>query len=321
MASLDAVQQIPGLDTALRWFLSEFSVKALRKHVETTGTRVTPKAHPTLHAAYREALDILDAPEEWPLYIIDSPKFNAAACGAEDFFIMITTGAIERLDEEELLVILGHEISHILSQHVLYKNLIRFMAFASWMAIRVPLAGLAWIALNAALREWDRKTELSADRAGLLTAQSPDAVQRTLMSVFAKDENAMSVEDFRIKMAEQEKIKDWKELMTRAFAFMNSTHPQLHERSREIDDWSQSEQYAEILSGTYIRRSGGILTDLEFEARQTAEEEMAEFDVDWNEPDNALVTSRRAIQSAHEDLSKKASRTFINVRRWLNDDD
>jgi hypothetical protein len=129
------------------------------------------------------------------------------------------------------------------------------------------------------------------------------------------------VEEFRAQMAEEEKIKDAKELIMRAFVFMSATHPLLHERSKDIEAWSNSAEYAEILSGTYIRRSGENLSNLEFQARQSAEEEMAEFDVDWDEPDSPLVRSRRAMKDAQEDLSKRASQTFMNVRRWLNDDD
>ena len=43
----------------------------------------------------------------------------------------------------------------------------------------VPAGAIAMRAVIAALREWQRKTELSCDRAGLLACQDPQAALRT----------------------------------------------------------------------------------------------------------------------------------------------
>ncbi len=45
---------------------------------------------------------------------------------------------------------------------------------------RVGLPGLALFAVVAVLKEWDRKSELSADRAGLLCVQDPATSYRIL---------------------------------------------------------------------------------------------------------------------------------------------
>src|SRR3712207_3105247 len=98
-------------------------------------------------------------------------------------FIVITTAAVEKLDDEELRALLGHEIGHVRSGHAVYKTMMtiltRWAASLSWL----PVGAIALRAIIAAMFEWWRKAELSADRAGLLAGQDPAASLRLLMKL------------------------------------------------------------------------------------------------------------------------------------------
>lgn len=54
-------------------------------------------------------------------------RYNAFAAGVEDPIIVINSGAIDLLTYEELLFIIGHEVGHIKSQHVLYSQMAQIL--------------------------------------------------------------------------------------------------------------------------------------------------------------------------------------------------
>ena len=96
---------------------------------------------------------------------------------------MINTAAVEQLDDDELRALLGHELGHVRSGHAVYKTIMmiltRWAASLSWL----PVGAIALRAIIAAMLEWWRKAELSADRAGLLAGQDPAASLRLLMKL------------------------------------------------------------------------------------------------------------------------------------------
>ena len=62
-------------------------------------------------------MDVHDIP---PLYLDSDPRIAAYANGVNRPYITVSYGAIERLEKDELLFVLGHELGHIKSGHVLY---------------------------------------------------------------------------------------------------------------------------------------------------------------------------------------------------------
>ena len=60
--------------------------------------------------------------------------------------------------------------------------LTRWAANLSWL----PVGAIALRAIIAAMFEWWRKAELSADRAGLLAGQDPAASLRLLMKLYVR---------------------------------------------------------------------------------------------------------------------------------------
>ena len=55
-----------------------------------------------------------------------SPTFNAYTVGINKPIIVIDSGLVELLDdEEEMRFLLGHELGHALSGHAVYQTLLR----------------------------------------------------------------------------------------------------------------------------------------------------------------------------------------------------
>ena len=61
----------------------------------------------------------------------------------------------------------SHEMGHVMSGHALYHTIAAILSLVSLGALPL-LAGIALLPIKLAFLEWSRKSELSADRAGLL---------------------------------------------------------------------------------------------------------------------------------------------------------
>src|SRR3989344_3895526 len=64
------------------------------------------------------------------IYLIDSPQINAFATGRDPQHaaVAITTGAIQKLQNEELEGVLAHELSHISNRDILISTVVVVMA-------------------------------------------------------------------------------------------------------------------------------------------------------------------------------------------------
>src|SRR5690606_7311625 len=134
--------------------------------------RVSERTFPKVYERSREALHALDAAGPYPLFVAQTPRVSAGAYGQDKPFRVLNSGALAALDDEELVCLLGHELGHILSGHVLYRTMT--VVLIRLAELGFPIVGLAARAVLLALLEWGRKSELSADRAGLLAVQNPE---------------------------------------------------------------------------------------------------------------------------------------------------
>ena len=79
---------------------------------------------PPAAPAARRVAATLDAPELPELYVAADPVANAITIGMDKPFIVVNSGLVDLLDEEELRFVLGHELGHALSGHAVYQTLL-----------------------------------------------------------------------------------------------------------------------------------------------------------------------------------------------------
>lgn len=148
-----------------------------------TAIRADDRQFSTLNYTLHDCARILDAPEIPELYVIQGPYANAYTIGMDRPFIVLTSGLLDLMSEQELRFIVGHELGHALSGHAVYRtmllHLMRLAGNLGWM----PIGGWALRAIVAALMEWQRKSELSGDRAGMLCGQDVDTAIRVEMKL------------------------------------------------------------------------------------------------------------------------------------------
>src|SRR5205823_3672335 len=170
------------------------------------------------------------------------------AVGIARLTLVMTISLVDLLTDTERLEVIGHELGHIKAEHMLYRT----MAIVLGTVLKEMAGGLALPgailsgALAYALYEWFRKSELTADRAGLLTVQDSDVCVSSLLKLVGgthRLEDDLNTDEFR-KQADmyEDMDEDFLSLYYKFLMIRWQTHPFPAVRAREIEEWSRSEQ-------------------------------------------------------------------------------
>src|SRR3954466_14748792 len=169
--ALAALRNIPGIDSALKKLLAVTGESVIRVIFTASAIKVTPRQCPDLYAKLQIACTTLgvDMPE---LFVQQNPIVNAFTGGVERPVIVLYSQLIERLNDEEVLAVVAHEVGHIHSEHVLYltaARLLELLANAALAATAIAKIALELLSMTmrSALLAWARRAELSCDRAAL----------------------------------------------------------------------------------------------------------------------------------------------------------
>jgi Zn-dependent protease with chaperone function len=263
--ALKTLEGTPGLEKAVK-YIHKHGVERMIRLVNTgSHIRVTPDNFPDIYKLLEEAcanIFLKDIPE---LYIQWSYDVNAFAVGSQNPIIILNSGAIDLLSDDELLWLIGHEAGHIKSGHMLYHDMSLIIPILGDIlgSATLGIGGLVSSGLELALLYWYRMSELTADRAGLLACQDKNAVYSTLMKAGGVPKSffdKMNTEDF-IKQAEDFKGFDFDstDKVAKTVMISISEHPWTVLRASEILKWVDSGKYDEIIE----MHGKGSLEDIE----------------------------------------------------------
>ena len=182
-AALTALRSVPGFDQLLKLASGLLRERQYRLAYLASAVRVNERQFSDLNGLLGDVVAVLDAPERPELYVFNNPIPNAITLGVDKPFIAMSSGLYELADENERRFVLGHELGHAMSGHALYQSMLQHLLNLIGVFGWIPGGGLGLRALIAALREWQRKAELSGDRAGLLATQDVDAALRLHMKM------------------------------------------------------------------------------------------------------------------------------------------
>jgi Zn-dependent protease with chaperone function len=252
-AALQALRKIPIFDEILKKIFSFFGEKPIRLAFQADAVRVSENQFAKVYAIYKECLTTLDAPEEYPLFMSQTPLVNAGAYGMDQPFIILNSGTVRLLEDDELAYVISHEIGHIVSDHVLYKTMTVLLLNLANMGF--PIVGLAARAVLVGLLEWSRKSELSSDRAGLLGVQDPEAVMRAMLKMAGGGTTEeTNLQEFIIQAEEYRAGGDVADQVFKVLNLLGRTHPFHVLRVAELRDWIESGDYDRIVRGEYAHR-------------------------------------------------------------------
>lgn len=252
-AALATMQAIPGFDEALKKIVGMFGERGIRLAFQANAVRVSERQFPRLHRLWRNVHGTLDSAEDYELFVAQSPFVNAGAYGVDKPWVVLNSASLAMLSDREVEFIMGHELGHVLSGHALYHTMLVILVQLALAG--GALGGIVLLPIIYGLREWQRKSELSADRAGLLAVQIPDAGMRTMMRLAGGgSDEEMDLGEFLRQADEYRQGEGIMDQVLKVLNTLNQSHPFLVLRAALLRDWIQEGAYDRIVSGEYPRR-------------------------------------------------------------------
>jgi len=302
MAMLRAV---PGIDSVLKAVAGMWNERAERLFAVASAIRVGEKQYPKINQLRVDAAETLDLDTVPELYVARDPRAQGYAIGIDKPFIVLTTGIVEALDHDSLRNVVGHETGHILSGHAVLRTLLlrllRLQATVQWL----PIGAIGLRAVIAALMEWFRKAELTADRAGLLCSQDPAAALRQHVYLAGGTSMAdIDIPEFMRQAKEYEEVDDIRDSILKLMTVEGMSHPFSVVRAAQLQRWAASEEYRAILAGDYLRRaddtpSSSMMDDIKAAGRS--------YKDSWSNTNDPLT---KVLSDVGEAVSGAAGKVF-----------
>jgi Zn-dependent protease with chaperone function len=313
--ALTALRELRGFDDVVKAFFGMWNERGFRLSYLAAAVRVDHRQYPRVYQRYTEAATALDMPELPELFVMQSPWINGRAIGLDRPFIAIDSAAVTQLDDDELRYLLGHELGHVGSGHAVYKTILmilsRWAANLSWL----PVGALVLRGIIAAMMEWWRKAELSADRAGLLATQDPAAALRLLMKIAGGgDLSQIDTAAFLEQAAEYAGGGDLRDSVHKLRMTAWSSHPVPVARAADLRRWIDSGEYGRILGGSYPRRADDATASPTEEMKAAAESYREAFQ---SSPD-PLVSLLRRLGDGASGLGDWVGTGAGRARDWMN---
>jgi Zn-dependent protease with chaperone function len=298
-AALQSLRSIPGFDLVVKKISGFIGERGIRLLFQADAVRVGPSQFPRLNELYTDVLTTMDWEPRPELFVSQTPFVNAGAFGLDQPFIVINSGALKLLDDDEMRTLLGHELGHVMSGHALYHTILILILNFSFVTLPF-LAGIALLPIQIALLEWFRKSELSSDRAGLLAAQDPIAAMRMYLKMAGGgDMTQMDLNAFLVQAKEYEETGG---ALDRIFQILNTlgrTHPFNTLRAAELQRWIEAGHFERIVDGEYTRRG------------PDADNRPIEKDID--EARDHYMKEAKAVVNDVVDSAKRAAQAFSDA--------
>lgn len=294
-AALTTLKQIPGFNQIIKTLFGLTTEKSIKLLHLSSSIRTSPNQFPVIHQLIGKTAAIFDWDYVPEVYITRSPFFNAGVYGVKAPFIVMNSQLVSNLKNDELMCVLAHEMGHIISGHSLYKTLLWMMLNISLTA--VPVSDLLVLPIIAALKEWDRKSELSADRAGLLALQKEDPCYSVLMRMAGGDNpSELNMNDFFIQADEYENSRELLDGIHKVLNTIWTSHPFPVIRLTELRNWIAAGEYSKIIGGNYKKRENN---------QNTISEDIKEsFEYYKNEAGKEADPVLKAVKNLGEGIGK-----------------
>ncbi len=262
--SLKKLENTRGLELLTQRLLDYGMEKYLL--IKHTGDNIQVKSSniPELHGILLEACNILGVRQIPHLYIQLEDKIQSFASGEKKRIIVLSSGAIDLLNRDELLFLIGRELGHIKSNHVFYRMMADSMQVVTQLIsdITLGLGNLLSMPLQIALMHWYRMSEFTADRAGLLACQDPDVASNAFIKIAGlpvKYHGMVTVEDLRQQAKDFDNIQETNfDKLIRFAAGYENPQPFTIIRASELFKWVKRGDYEAILES----KSGRMIEEL-----------------------------------------------------------
>ena len=304
-----ALRNLPGFDMVARKFVEFVYERPQFIFLMGNSIQVGPRQYGSLYNIFRECVRDLDIYPEPSLFIAQNPQANAHAIGQEQPSVILNSGLLDLLTDEEIRTVLAHELGHIKCGHTTLIQMARWaMEVAFFIGdLTFGIGNLVSRGLILAFYEWMRKAELSADRAAFLVTDDLQPVMLAMMKLAGgsvRHSNECSLEEF-LRQAERYQQLDQDSLnqMYKFLLYNNIaqnvflSHPFTVERVHYLQEWSKSADYRQIRAGNY---------------RRATAEGSVEVEAETSSNDNDVDTLRRQVEELQREINRVKSQRSDN---------
>lgn len=244
--ALYALENTPGLRVVGNFFTKHTIERFYTVMCTGSNIKVTCENYPKVYECLQYACDILNVAKP-DLYIQWGYDINACTVGSDHPMVILNSGLIDLCDDDEIMFILGHELGHIKSNHMLYHMMAQAI---NGIIDAIPGGNVVAAPVQYALYYWSRMSELTADRAGLLCCQNKDAAIRTFMKIGGlpiKEYNNLNYQSF-IQQAKDFKQLDYDNLnkIVKYLSIAEQNHPWTVMRASELINWVEQGGYSNL---------------------------------------------------------------------------
>lgn len=249
--ALETVRKLPGFDSVVNFVLNWTMIKWHVVQLCGSNFHVTKESCPELYNMVHESAETLDIDRLPEIYTQWSYGINAYTTGYKDNTILVLqSGSVDLMPDPELTFVIGHEMGHIKSGHVLYHMMVQY--FAQIISSTV-LAGKLIVPIQLGLNYWYRMSEFTADRAGLLVCQDLEAALGAIMKMAGLPKRYFNTSDPHVfaKQAKEfmTKYGDTTDKIIRNISILDDTHPWTVMRAYELIKWVENGDYEKVLNG------------------------------------------------------------------------
>ena len=173
------------------------------------------------------------------IFAAPSSSIKVKALGTEDApHLIVNLDLAEKLDDNELVAAIGHELGHIQNGHILYATALHYLTSSAVFFVR-------WVVQPAimTLQAWSRRAEVTCDRAALLAIKDVDRTLSALVKLELGLEkgSAFSAEEYLKSAADALKKGG-----IGRYAELFRSHPYLPKRVAALRLFAESAFYAKV---------------------------------------------------------------------------
>lgn len=251
--ALEKLEAIPFLTKASEWISSNFVERVYNIQYTGSNLKVTKESYPEIYHYIEEACKILDVKRIPDVYIEWDYSINAHTIGAENPIIILSSGLIDLCQDDEILFAIGHELGHVKSNHMLYHMMVQVF---NYLVEAFSGAKIVTGLFQFTLYYWYRMSEFTADRAGLLCCQNPEAMISAFIKMAGLPQNQF--DNIRtatfIQQARDFKMLDYDGMnkVVKFLSIADESHPWTVMRSSELLKWIDEGQYKRFVSKYYL---------------------------------------------------------------------
>ena len=200
-----------------------------------TAVKVSDQQYPRVWNAAKRAGEALRVRVP-VVFAAPTSSIKVKVLGTDDApHLIVNLELAEKLDDDELVAAIGHELGHLQNGHILYATALHYLTSSSAFFVR-------WVVQPAimTLQAWSRRAEVTCDRAALLALRDVDKTLAALvkMELGVDKDSAFNVDEYL------KNPPDPKKGLGR-FAEVFRSHPYLPKRVQMLRLFANSSLYAQ----------------------------------------------------------------------------